>query len=219
MFAIWKELQVNNNMVPAFEFSARNVYLSKWILNNAASPITLLNEENVISPSDRILPIIRQSSRSESIFRALAAQARTMCTKLAVEVGPGSPVHQHNIFLSWIVACTSHNNGKSLYYQLLNARYGEETSTAIVKLRKAGITGKIDNIRIARGLLRGVKTFNSAKMERATIELSLAAMRNYKDIARIHGTPHAIAVDPTRARMTWARGASLLSGACSGMPF
>ena len=189
MFAIWKELQVNNNMVPAFEFSARNVYLSKWILNNAASPITLLNEENVISPSDRILPIIRQSSRSESIFRALAAQAQTMCTKLAVEVGPGSPVHQHNIFLSWIVACTSHNNGKSLYYQLLNARYGEETSTAIVKLRKAGITGKIDNIRIARGLLRGVKTFNSAKMERATIELSLAAMRNYKDIARIHGIP------------------------------
>ena len=52
--------------------------------------------------------------------------------------------------MSWIVACTSHNNGKSLYYQLLNAKYGKETSTAINKLWKAGISGKIDNIRIAR---------------------------------------------------------------------
>ena len=45
--------------------------------------------------------------------------------------------------------------------------------------------GKIDNIRIGRALARGVQTFNSYKMERASVEITLCAMRGAADIARI----------------------------------
>ena len=47
----------------------------------------------------------------------------------------------------------------------------------------------IDNTRIGRGLARGAQTFNSAKTERASVELSLAAMRSERDISRITEKP------------------------------
>ena len=72
--------------------------------------------------------------------------------------------------------------------QFLDAKYGHEQSSAIKKLSKIGISGKIDNVRIGRALDRGVKTFNSAKMERATIEISLCAMRGAHDISRINSS-------------------------------
>ena len=105
----------------------------------------------------------------------------SLCSKL----GPGSPHFQHNAFTNWIASRTIHSNSKSLYYQFLYQKFGDEQSTAINKLAKAGLRGKIDNVRVGRGLARGLKAFNSAKAERATIELSLCAMRNSIDIARI----------------------------------
>ena len=189
LLSIWRNLQSNEKCIPAFEFSARNSNeMSSWILNNAASPITLLDTNNQISPSKRILPIIFKSKRSEYIFEALANQAKDFCSKMALLAGPGSPKYQPNIFVSWISACTKQNNGKSLYYQVLDAKFGDIQSSAIKKLIKAGITGRVDNVRIARGLSRGIMAFNSAKTERATIELSLAAMRTSRDIARINET-------------------------------
>ena len=189
LLSIWKSLHSNDNCVPAFEFSARNSKeMSRWILNNATTPIILLNTNNQISPSERIMPIISQSKRSEHIFEALASQAQDFCSKMALLVGPGSPKYQPNIFVSWISACTKQNNGKSLYYQVLDAKFGHIQSTAIKKLIKAGITGRVDNSRIAKGLSRGIMAFNSAKSERATVELSLASMRTSRDIARIMET-------------------------------
>ena len=191
LYGIWKDINEEaGGGIPAFEFSARNSKeMARWILNNAASPICLLNEKNQAAPSNRILPIINQSKRSEHIFNALVSQAQSFCSLMAKEVGPGSPIYKPNIFVSWISACTKQNNGKSLYYQVLNAKFGEIESTAIKKLKRAGIPGKIDNMRIGRGLARGIKTFNSAKTERATTELTLAAMRSERDICRIRGRP------------------------------
>ena len=190
LYAIWKNLNDEGGGIPAFELSARNSKeLSRWILNNAASPICLLDVNNQVSPSARLLPIIQQSKRSEHIFNALALQAQEFCSMMAASIGPGSPIYQPNILVSWITACTKQNNGKSLYYQILDAKFGEIQSTAIKKLIKAGISGKIDNTRIGRGLARGMKTFNSAKTERASAELSLAAVRNERDISRIRGLP------------------------------
>ena len=191
LFAIWKNLNEDGGGgIPAFEFSARNSKeMEKWILNNAASPICLLNAYNKAAPSARILPIVNQSRRSEHIFEALVSQAQSFCSMMSSEVGPGSPIYQPNIFVGWITACTKQNNGKSLYYQVLNAKFGDIESTAIKKLKKAGIPGKIDNMRIGKGLARGIKTFNSAKTERATTELTLAAMRNERDISRIRVRP------------------------------
>ena len=159
-------LQSNEKCIPAFEFSARNSNeMSSWILNNAASPITLLDTNNQISPSKRILPIIFKSKRSEYIFEALANQAKDFCSKMALLAGPGSPKYQPNIFVSWISACTKQNNGKSLYYQVLDAKFGDIQSSAIKKLIKAGITGRVDNVRIARGLSRGIMAFNRQKLK------------------------------------------------------
>ena len=190
-YAIWKNLNdEEGGGVPAFELSARNSKeLAKWILNDAASPICLLNVHNQISPSARILPIIQQSKRCEHIFNALARQAQSFCSEMAMIKGPGSPVYQPNVFVAWISASTKQNNGKSLYYQILDAKFGNIQSTAIKKLIKAGIPGKIDNTRIGRGLARGAQTFNSAKTERASVELSLAAMRSERDISRIREKP------------------------------
>ena len=190
LFTIWKNLNDESGGVPAFEFSARNSReLSKWILNNAVSPICLLDVNNQISPSARLLPIIKQSRRSEHIFNALALQAQNFCSMMASLCGPGSPIYQPNILVGWLTARTKKNNGKSLYYQILNAKFGDIQSTAINKLKKAGIPGKIDNSRIGRALARGMKTFNSAKSERASAELNLAAIRNERDISRITGNP------------------------------
>ena len=74
------------------------------------------------------------------------------------------------------------NNGKSLYFQFLEAKYGPEQSTAIKKIIKLGGMGRVDKVRIGRGMARGIRTFNSAKMERSSIELSLCAVRNAADI-------------------------------------
>ena len=190
LFSIWKDLQLNNYNPPAFEMSARNgKELSKWILNDAATPICLLDQNNIESPAPRILPIIYQSKRSEHIFKTLVEKAKSFCSKMAKEHGPGSPIYKPNIFVSWLSARTKVNNGKALCAQILNCKFGELQSSAIQKLEKAGIKGKIDNKRIARGLMRGTRAFNSAKTQRATIELSLAAMRNAKDISRISSSP------------------------------
>ena len=188
LLTIWKNLQPNCS-IPAFEFSARNVKeLSTWILNCAASPNTLLDENNQISPSSRIIPLTQRSNRQYHIFYALAEKAQTFCMNWTSRVGPSSPNHKQNILSSWISARTMGNNGRSLYYQFLDAKYGHEQSSAIKKLSKIGISGKIDNVRIGRALDRGVKTFNSAKMERATIEISLCAMRGAHDISRINSS-------------------------------
>ena len=188
LFTVWKNLQPDG-CIPAFEFSARNVKeLSGWIMNCAASPNVLLDTNNQISPHKRILPLIQKSERQTHIFNALAHRAQNFCISWAEKVGPSSPIHSQNVFTGWIASRTIGNNGKSLYYQILDAKYGSEQSTAIKKIAKIGVAGKIDNVRIGRGLARGVKTFNSARMERATIEISLCAMRNADDIARIHGT-------------------------------
>ena len=169
------------------EFSARNVKeLSTWILNCAASPNTLLDVNNQISPCSRVLPLTQTSSRQYHIFKALAVQAQKFCIKLAGQVGPSSPIHQPNTLTNWISARISGNNSKSLYYQFMDAKYGGEQSSAV---KKIGIPGKIDNVRIGRALERGVRTFNSAKMERASIEITLCAMRNAHDISRINSLP------------------------------
>ena len=191
LYAIWKNLNDDvGGGIPAFEFSSRNSKeMERWILNNAASPICLLDANNQAAPSARILPIINQSKRSEHIFNALVSQAQSFCSMMSKEVGPGSPIYQPNIFVGWITACTKQNNGKSLYYQVLNAKFGDIESTAIKKLKKTGIPGKIDNMRIGKSLARGIKTFNSAKTERATTELTLAATRNERDISRIRVRP------------------------------
>ena len=190
LYAIWKNLNEEGGGIPAFEFSSRNSKeMSRWILNNAASPICLLDVYNQVAPSARLLPIINQSMRSKHVFNAMASQAQSFCSMMAKLVGPGSPMYHPNILVSWITACTIQNNGKALYYQVLNAKFGEIQSTAIKKLSKAGISGKIDNMRIGKGLARGVKTFNSAKTERSSTELTLAAMRNERDISRIRGRP------------------------------
>ena len=186
LFTVWKDLQPECR-IPAFEFSARNAKdMSLWIVNYAASSNVLLDTENQISPNKRILPIIQKSERHAHIFEALADRAKQFCIHWAAAVGPSSPIHQPNTFTGWISSRTIGNNGKSLYYQLLEAKYEHEKSTAIQKFEKIGISGKIDNIRIGRGLARGVKTFNSAKTQRASVELSLCAMRCAKDIARIN---------------------------------
>ena len=187
LLTIWKNL-LPDCCIPAFEFSARNVKeMSPWILNCAASPNALLDAHNQISPCNRILPLTQISNRQCHIFEALAANAQKFCVKWTSLVGPSSPIHQLNILTSWISARTISNNGKSIYYQLLDAKYGHEQSSAIKKLSKIGISGKIDNVRIGRALERGAKTFNSAKMERASIEVTLCAMRNSLDISRING--------------------------------
>ena len=189
LFTIWKNLQPNNN-IPAFEFSARNVKeMSCWIMNCASSANLLLDTNNQISPNKRILPLIQKSSRQKHIFNALATQAQTFCNKWLTLVGPSSPKYQSNILTGWISSCTMKNNGKSLYFQFLEAKYGLEQSTAIKKIEKLGGMGKVDEVRIGRGMARGIRTFNSAKMERSSIELSLCAVRNAADIARINGTP------------------------------
>ena len=61
---------------------------------------------------------------------------------------------------------------QSIYFHISDARFGHIESTAINKLTKASIKGRLDQTRVFMGLARGVKTFNSAKTERATIELS-----------------------------------------------
>ena len=171
-------MNVGSYLIPAFEFSARNVKeMSPWVLNCAASSNSLLDLHNQISPCTRILPLTQKSNRQCHIFKALAENAQKFCVKWTALVGPSSPIHQ-------ISARTISNNGKSLYYQFLDAKYGNEQSSAIKKLSKIGISGKIDNVQIGRALERGAKTFNSAKMERASIEITLCAMRNASDISR-----------------------------------
>ena len=188
LLTIWKNL-LPDCCVPAFEFSARNVKeMSPWILNCAASPNALLDVHNQVSPCSRILPLTQSSIRQSHIFEALAEKAQKFCIKWTSLVGPSSPIHKLNILTCWISARTIGNNGKSIYYQFLDAKYGNEQSSAIKKISKIGIPGKIDNVRIGRALVRGTKTFNSAKMERASIELTLCAMRNASDISRISGT-------------------------------
>ena len=148
----------------------------------------LLDSNNQISPHARILPLIQKSKRQKVIFTALAEKAQVFCNKWSLLVGPSSPIHHQNIFTSWISARTIGNNGQSLYFQFLFAKYGGEPSSAIKKLKKLGLPGKVDDFRIGRGLVRGMRTFNSAKMERAASEITLCSMRNAKDIARINNT-------------------------------
>ena len=52
---------------------------------------------------------------------------------------------------------------QSIYFHISDARFGHTESTAINKLTKASIKGRLDQTRVSMGLARGVKTFNSAK--------------------------------------------------------
>ena len=52
---------------------------------------------------------------------------------------------------------------KSIYFHISDARFGHRKLTAVNKLTKASIKGRLDQTRVSMGLARGVKTFNSAK--------------------------------------------------------
>ena len=86
--------------------SARNRDMAIWILNCAAAPVNLLNEENEVSPNSRILPIINKSTRSKHIFNEITQKAQRMCINRSEAIGAGSPIFVKNPFISWIGACT-----------------------------------------------------------------------------------------------------------------
>ena len=190
LYAIIKELQDGNGYCPAFEFSSRNCKdLSLWILNCGATPINLLNEENEISPDARILPILERSTRSRHIFNAMAEMAQNICIERSEVVGAGSPVFVNNPLISWIGACTNKSNARSIYYQTLSAMSSHIKSSAIKKLVKQGVNGRVTNERIGRGLQRAVCAYNTYKMERSSLEITLCTVRWAKDIARIQNRP------------------------------
>merc|ERR1712055_250591 len=107
-----------------------------WILNCAAAPVNLLDEENEVSPNSRILPIINKSTRSKHIFNEITQKAQKMCINRSKVIGAGSPIFIKNPFISWMGACTINSNAKSIYYQTLSAMYGHIKSTTIGKLEK-----------------------------------------------------------------------------------
>ena len=189
LFTILKDLKDGGGACSAFEMSARNRDMAIWILNCAAAPVNLLNEENEVSPNSRILPIINKSTRSKHIFNEITQKAQRMCINRSEAIGAGSPIFVKNPFISWIGACTGKSNARSIYYQTLTAMYGHMKSTTIKKLEKNEIKGRVNNERIGKSLQRAVCAYNSYKMERTTIEISLCSVRWAKDIARIQNTP------------------------------
>ena len=190
LFTILKELKDGNGLCPAFESSARNCKeMSIWILNCAAAPVNLLNEENAASPDSRIIPIIERSTRSKHIFNDMVGKAQKICINRSNVIGAGSPIFIKNPFISWMGTCTSNSNARSIYYQTLSAMYSHIKSTTIRKLEKSEVNGRITNERIGKALQRAVGAYNTYKMERTSIEISLCTVRWAKDIARIQNTP------------------------------
>ena len=186
---ILNELRDGGGRCPAFEASSRNPDMFIWIINSASSPTCLLDEEDRAVIEGRVKAISRKSTRTGHIFDALTAKAQTLCQLNAENLGPGSPIHVKNPFLSWICARTRKSNSKSLYFQTLSAIHYNVKSSTISKLAKNGIVGKISNERIGKSLQRTTSGFNTFKMEKASIEINLGSMRFSREISRIQDCP------------------------------
>lgn len=189
LYAILKELKDGNGCCSAFEISARNhKHMSLWILNSAAAPVNLLDEDNMESPDMRILPIINRSTKSKHIFNEMVLKAQQICIERSKQIGAGSPIFINNPFVSWLGACTISSNAKSIYFQTLSAMFGHLKSSTIKKLEKQEVSGKITNERIGKSLQRAVSAYNTFRMERTALEISLCTVRWSKDISRIQNT-------------------------------
>ena len=99
---ILNELRDGGGRCPAFEASSRNPDMFIWIINSASSPTCLLDEEGRAVIEGRVKAISRKSTRTGHIFDALTEKAQTLCQLNAETLGPGSPIHVKNPFLSWI---------------------------------------------------------------------------------------------------------------------
>ena len=189
LWRIWSDLQSNNGVCPSGELSARNVNeMNKWVANDATTILSLLDKEGKTRQDDtRINIIMNQSIQGPQTLKAMANVARVIGDKMLASVGPSSSSYTHNPLTSWITAGTMNNNTKSLQDQLLTCKYGEIESPAKRKLINAGLTGKVNNRRIGRGLARVQLAFNSVKSERAGIELALGSMRFDKDLRWLVG--------------------------------
>ena len=190
LYAIVKELKDGNGCCSAFEMSARNCKeMTLYILNCGGAPINLLNEENLACPDMRIKPIVYRSTRSAHIYNEMVLKAQEICINRSKEIGAGSPSFKNNPFISWMGACTSNSNAKSIYYQTLTAMYSHIKSSTIKKLEKYEVRGRITNKRIGKSLQKAVNAYNTYKMQRTALEVTLCTIRWAKDISRIQNMP------------------------------
>ena len=218
LLSIWSELKDNNDECPAGELSARNVReLSKWVANDSTTILCILDKEGRIRRDDaKINNIMNQSTNGLSILEAMAEVARAISDQKLASVGPSSSSYTHNLLSSWLTAGTRHNNTRSLQDHLLTCKFGKIESPAKNKLITAGVSGKVDNKRIGRGLARVQLAFNSIKSEKAGIELALGSMRFDKDIKWVSGSQRPCKIcgcfeSPTNFRsekMSGGRGAA-----------
>ena len=118
----------------------------------------------------------------------MVLKAQKICIERSKQIGAGSPIFINNPFISWLGACTISSNAKSIYFQTLSAMFGHLKSSTIKKLEKQEVSGKITNERIGKSLQRAVSAYNTFRMERTALEISLCTVRWSKDISRIQNT-------------------------------
>ena len=115
LYSVWSDMQPNF-CIPAFEYSARNVLMSPWILNYLASPNVLLDANNNPSSDSKLTPIVNMSSKQRVLCETLTERAQEFCKEKFATMGPASPIHSPNPFIRWFASCTTNSNTKSIFY-------------------------------------------------------------------------------------------------------
>ena len=185
LLSILNDLREGGGRCSAFEMSARNPDVFIWIVNSLSSPTCLLDENDQPAKNNKIETICNMSSRHMHIYEEMIRKAKILCRNQAKVFGSGSPIHVGNPFSTWISACTKKSNSASIYFQTITALYQNVKSTTIKKLEKIGVRGHLTNDRIGKSLKRVVSGYNTFRMEKASLEFSLGAIRWARDIARI----------------------------------
>ena len=165
------------------EFSARNIYLDRYVDLGISQIFPLLDNNNSPRESQSILLIRNHDDASKSFYEKLITFPNHICDVLFESIGPASLRYVNNEFLSWMNVDAFHTTTKGLYCNILKCNYLSSELTAVKKLSRAPLIGAVNEQRICSAMGKIIKGTNSARSLRASVEFALGSFRSNIEIS------------------------------------